>query len=423
MTLAGDSVVETAMGVVMIRGALPGEEVRLRTEGHQRGVEWGRLLQVLSPSPDRVEPSCPLAERCGGCPLMTLAHPAQLEHKRGLVARALAGLTRPGLEVMLEAEPNPLHYRRRARLAFHGGGSGRPGLLGYRLPASRELLDVTACAVLEPALEAALSVLRAGLLPELHGRGELSLSLGREGRAVVQVEAERAQPPTAYRAAERLAAELGGLSLAVEGGAPARWGSSLQEQTDAGAGFALSAPADGFAQANSAVNARLVARVRELAEPAGARILELYAGHGNLTLPLAAAAAELHAVEADAQAGQALRANLAAHGLAHTRVSIGPAERHVGSGPLDVVVLDPPRAGAREALDPILARRPARIVYVSCQPPTLRRDLQQLAAGGYQVDAAVALDMFPHTGHVEAVVRLVPIALSAAPPRITFPPT
>jgi 23S rRNA (uracil1939-C5)-methyltransferase len=260
--------------------------------------------------------------------------------------------------------------------------------------------------VLEPALDRALEDVRRALLPALAGRGEVTLSLGPQDRAVIQVHAEAAQAPEAYAAAERLAATVDGVALAVEGGAPARWG-VLQQRSAHEAGSLL-APADGFAQANSAINRRMVARVSALAAPGAARVLELYAGHGNLTLALAAEAAELVAVEADAHAAEALRANLAAHGLVRARVIAGAAEAHVGRGPVDVVVLDPPRAGALAALDAILARRPARIVYVSCQPPTLRRDLQGLAAGGYEADAAVAFDMFPHTGHVEAVVRLVP---------------
>jgi 23S rRNA (uracil1939-C5)-methyltransferase len=145
-------------------------------------------------------------------------------------------------------------------------------------------------------------------------------------------------------------------------------------------------------------------------------VLELFAGHGNFSVALAAQASELRAVESDQQAAEACRQNLRERKLGHARVVCDDAARGAqGRTHVDVVVLDPPRTGARAALSAIVARRPKRIVYVSCDGATLRRDLGELAASGYRVDAAAAFDMFPQTSHLEAVVRLVPEARPRIP--------
>jgi 23S rRNA (uracil1939-C5)-methyltransferase len=171
-------------------------------------------------------------------------------------------------------------------------------------------------------------------------------------------------------------------------------------------GLPLAAPAHGFAQVNASVNALLGRRVVELAEPAGARVLELYAGHGNFTIALAAHASELLAVEGDTAAADACRENLRSRGL--TRASVRASD--VGQLQLraryDVIVLDPPRAGCAKLAALASDARPERVVYVSCHMTTLSRDLQALRALGYRADRALALDMFPQTGHVEAVVRM-----------------
>ncbi len=401
----GDSVVETAEGIVMTRGALPGERVRLRTGKRRGGVRRAELLEVLEASPERRDPACALADRCGGCPLMALAPDAQLALKR----RRLEGAVGDGPAPAVEMTPAPatLGYRGRARLAFDTRGGRRT--LGYHAAASRKLVDVPSCPILDPALDRALSEVRVALLPTLAGRGELSLGSGSRGRAVVHVRSDAAQPADLYGAAEGLVERgaVAGAALAIAGAAPARFGEPRQ-QTCAPDGTALWAAPDGFAQANPAVNRDLVAAALELSEAEGATVLELYAGHGNFTAGLAARARKLSAVESDRAAADACRSNLASLGLSkRARVRCDPAEV-VGStrGPVDVILLDPPRTGAREALPGIIGRKPRRIVYVSCDPATLRRDLAPLREAGYRVGAVCGFDMFPHTPHVEAVVRL-----------------
>jgi 23S rRNA (uracil1939-C5)-methyltransferase len=399
----GDAVIETEAGIVMARGALPGERVRVEILGKARGTHHGRVVARLEERPDRLTPRCPRIESCGGCPLMPMPYAAQLTWKQERVAHAV-GL--PVERVAMQGSPIAYGYRARARLAFRRVGP--KVVLGYRAAGSHHVVDAPDCAVLAPALEAALARVRAELT-ELSGSGEVLLALapGSE-RALVRIECEMAQAPSLYRAVEALAGAdpIAGASLAIDGGASSVFGELPSFALDA-QGARTFVPPFGFAQANHALNPLLVEHVLRLAEARDQRVLELYAGHGNFTLGLAAQARELLAVESDAAAAEACRDSLKARGLSHARVRTGDAAQLAGErGPVDVVVLDPPRTGAKDALAGIAARKPARIVYVSCDPATLQRDLGLLAALNYRVETAIAFDMFPHTPHVEALVRL-----------------
>jgi 23S rRNA (uracil1939-C5)-methyltransferase len=178
-----------------------------------------------------------------------------------------------------------------------------------------------------------------------------------------------------------------------------------REVTEGADGEPLVGPAFGFSQANAVVNRALAERVLALAEPEGQRVLELYAGHGNLSVCLAPRARSFVAVEQSEAAASACRDNLARREL-NGRVIAADAASGARHGEADVVVLDPPRKGAREALGAIVAARPKRIVYVSCDLATLKRDLGELRSAGFAVREAFAFDMFPQTAHLETVVLL-----------------
>ncbi len=409
VTQEGACAVETEQGVVLTYGALPGEAVRVRIRERRQGVLRGELERVVTPSPDRREPACTLAARCGGCPLMSLRSQAARALKLEHVARAVQGVCLPDVLPQFEAPGQELGYRRRVRLSFRKTGAGT--LLGYHAAGSRLLIDAPTCLVLETALQNALSALRSALFPTLEGAGEIELAQVEPDGVVVHIACDAPALPALYRAAEGLVGNAGirGVELRVQKGAPATFGDTRQASI-AGDGLPLRAPVSSFAQANSDVNARLCALVTELAEARGARLLELYAGHGNLTVALARQAAELDAFELDAAAAEACRLNLRERGLDAARVHASDAsdlantERAVRSA--DTIVLDPPRGGA-PGLSALVARcRPARVVYVSCHMTTLGRDLRALAALGYRADRVHALDMFPQTAHIEAVVRL-----------------
>ena len=411
VTQSGEAVIETAQGIVFARGALPDERVRVQPQRRVRGVWQGALLAVLEPSPARVRPPCPLVERCGGCPLMALDDRVEQRWKLARLARVL-GRVGAIAEPELRVGASSLGYRARTRLAFARDDAGELRL-GYRAAGSHELVDVERCAVLAPALADGLAVVRGELMPQLQGSGEITLARGAGDRAVVEIVASREQPAALHDAAAAAcrAGRLAGVVVRSDrqgrGSGPAHvQAGDVHQELPHPSGVALRPPVGAFAQANAELNLALVRCVAELAQPDGARVLELYAGSGNLTFALTAAKT-LTAVESDPRGATALRAQLQVRGLRKVKVLCADAAQGArGPGPIDVVVLDPPRTGARDAIAALLPRKPTRIVYVSCDLATLERDLRALTDAGYRIDRALAFDMFPQTAHLESVVRL-----------------
>jgi 23S rRNA (uracil1939-C5)-methyltransferase len=402
---SGEAVVETPHGAVFVRGALIGERVRLALDPRQSRPQRGRLLRVLEPVTARVEPACPHASRCGGCSLLH----ASVEEQRALRLRLLReALRKAGWEAPIREThaQQQLGYRRRARLAFQiGRGSAK---LGLRRERSHELADIDSCSVLAPRLDLALGALRARLLPALTGAGELSLALGQGEQPVLVLRSPGPQSPGLYDACAGLVEEgaLRGIALFAAGatkpalfGDPSEWSQGFD-------GLPLQGGLGGFSQAHAEINRALVARVVELAEASGQRLLELYAGHGNFSVALAREAAALTAVEQDAGACAALRANLQARGLA-ARVVEGDALAYPIPTGVDVALLDPPRAGAPGLLARLAQRKPRRILYVSCDPQTLARDLAELHPDRYRLSWVEAFEMFPQTAELETLVCAV----------------
>lgn len=401
----GEGVVKTGLGMVFVPGVLPGERVELAAVRRlPKGILHTDKVRVIDRSAQRVEAPCPIVSRCGGCPLMIGSPKLQLKFKRGLLQGAIEKL--PGAHEIRTgwvSAVRVLGYRKRARMHWSAGARPR---IGYYPPRSRVVTDVRSCAVLDPALDAAFSKLRGVLGPHLSGTGELHLAMG-DGGVVVALRSEVGQPPLLYEALEVLVTEGVVVGAALRAGGAtvdATWGAP-REVRDHGGGERLVGPVAGFSQVHDEVNRALVSRVVELANPAGRDVLELFSGAGNLTVALAATARSLVAVELDEAATDACRENLRARGIEAT-VRTGDAETYRAPSTPDVVVLDPPRTGAPGAVKRIVGLGVPEVVYVSCDPPTLGRDLGTLAAHGYVVTDAVALDMFPQTAHVECVVRL-----------------
>jgi 23S rRNA (uracil1939-C5)-methyltransferase len=408
---------------VFVNGALPGETVRLQRTRKRRRHDEAAVIEVLKPAPDRVVPRCAHFGICGGCSLQHLAHPAQLAAKAAIVAEELAriGGVEPGR--WLPPLSGPVwSYRRRARLGCKFVDKKERVFVGFRERGSPLLADLRQCEVLaEPAgrLIAELATLVGGL--ELRRRvAQIEVAVADNVTALVLRVLDA--PPAAdlanlrefeQRHGVELYLQSGGLDTVTPLSPPA---TPLRYELDGLAAGIEFAPTD-FVQVNGELNRRMIARALELLEPGpGDTALDLFCGLGNFSLPLALKVAAVTGVEGDAALVARARANAG-------RNAIGNAEFHAANlaadvsqaswakGRYDLVLLDPPRVGAREVLPVIAACGPRRIVYVSCHAGTLARDAGILVQEhGYRLAAAGIMDMFPHTSHVESIALFEPAA-------------
>lgn len=426
LTPGGDGIARPPDGpVVFVEGAAPGELVLAELDPARRGFRRARILEVLEPSPGRREPPCPEAGRCGGCGWQHLDEEAQ--------ARALEDVLRQALrrtggfaEGDVEVEPargagEPLGYRRRARFLLDLAAS--PPRLGFRRRRSHAVHAVPACPVLEPELDDLREAL-AGTAPELARllpglrRAELGLDRVAAGRATACLVLPERVPAAAREAAAETLAGASPELAAVEVRDPAgiaRIGPARLPYRRGPAGEPERWPArhapGGFLQASRAGNALLVERVLAACSPRpGLGVLELFAGSGNFTLPLAAAGASVTAVEESAPALECCREALDEAGLDAELVAGDAAAVVAGLAAegrrFDLVLLDPPRTGAKDCARALASLEPARIVSVSCDAATFARDAALLREAGYELRSAEPLVLFPQTPHLEIVGRL-----------------
>jgi len=401
LAFGGDGLARVGGRAVFVPGTAPGDLARVEIGPPRAGALRGRLLEVLEPGAARVEPPCVHVRECGGCPWQHVSRPAQLAAKEQAVRDALrriGGIVDPPVRPIRDS-PLALRYRRRmhARLVGDGWGFAERG--------SPRAVRVQSCLLVEEAIERAANALAPALRAAAMPGGVRSFALDGDGRGGLAAHMELGSPATAaVRArAARLLSAVPGLRGVVLGGAgpAATVGDPVLVDADH---EGLRVRPDLFAQANR-LGARVLARETATTVEPGASVLELFAGTGTLTLPLAARAGRLVASEGEGPSLELLRMALGEAGRP-ARLVAGAAARvaadlAAAGERFDHVVMDPPRAGARDlaALPARLGAR--RITYVSCDPATFARDAGLLAREGWTLSSASAFDLFPQTFHVE----------------------
>ena len=396
---------------------MPGEEVRARFSKHSARFAEAVVDVIIKASDRRVEPRCRHFGQCGGCQLQYMTATDQVEAKEMAVLdqlSRLAGVT--PAKVMPPVMATPWSYRQQARLGIWVSSSGEVAL-GFRRSHSRELLAVQECPVLTPAL--------ASLLVPLQQRLAQWASPNLTHIALAQVGDDcglilrhtRSPPPGLIEALAAMSTErdcnvwLQGSSdpyqlTSLDGKAvDPRLHYSLREFD---CRFAVH-PAD-FMQVNQLINERMVAQAVDwLAPQAHEHLLDLFCGLGNFTLPLARRAGRVTGVEVTPAMVARGRENAALNRLQQVEFRVADlSQTGVGTRlkqgiEVDALLLDPPRAGAREVCEEISMISPQRLLYVSCNPATLARDAGILQAQGYHLQQLGILDMFPHTSHVESM--------------------
>lgn len=354
----------------------PGDRVRARVVESKRSYLRLEVLELLSPGEDRTEPACPAFGVCGGCAWQHVAYPAQLAAKAAILSDALTRIGRVSLPEPIRVLPSPqaYGYRGRARLLVE---DHRPG---YRRAASDRQVPVDDCPVLAAPLRTALQALAVSR----PANGEWELALGEPDEV----------HPDGVRVSRLGAADGDGAPLALRAG-----------------GETVQIAPGGFAQANGLLFEPLVDAVRA-AVGSGERLLELYAGAGFFTLPLARRWAQVLAVESDPVAVGLLRSAASRGGLEGVEAIAEDVGSFAGGArcrafDAETLFVDPPRAGLGEHVVEALARKgPRRLVYLSCDPATLARDLSGLTPARWSLRFATGFDLFPQTPHVEALVVL-----------------
>lgn len=402
--------------VVFVHGALPGERVSARLVGRNRRFDEAVTLAVEAPSHERVEPECPWFGYCGGCALQHLDHRAQLGWKQQRLKENLRriGEVEPD-EWMAPIFASPWNYRRRARLSARNvPGKGRV-LVGFREIGGRYVADIEACRVLHPAFADRLMELSSliGSLSIPDRVAQVECAAGDDTAAIVL---RHLEPLTS--ADEKALVDWSdqtGIAVWLQSGGPDSvtrlW--PAQHQLDYRLddfGLTLDFHPQQFIQVNAAVNRQLTARAVELMD-AGPddRILDLFCGLGNFSLPLATRAGEVLGAELDESLVRSAAHNAAANGIGNAGFVAADLMQSVDTldwmqDAFHGVLIDPPRSGAAEILPLVAATGARTLVYVSCDPATLARDAGTLTADfGYRLEKAGIADMFPHTAHVESL--------------------
>ncbi|MGZ3477211.1 MAG: class I SAM-dependent RNA methyltransferase, partial [Polyangiales bacterium] len=337
----GHGLARTDKGAVLVPRVAKGERVAIELEKPPHA----RLLKVLSPSVDRIDPCCAIVDKCGGCDLMHLSPEAQKQARIEILREVLP----EGVDIAWH-EATPARGRTRARWHVKALGGGRL-IVGYKALGASTIVDLASCAVLDPRLEGAVADVRA-ILASARGEGEVHVALGNEGKPVFSIAWKGELPAQTFAEADKRvqSGRLAGLEIALpDVKSPAKIGDP-RPMTIAADGLPLRTPVGGFAQASEVGDRALGALLLERAQPAGLKVVELFAGSGNFTVAIARSAASVTAIEIAPAACEAARENLKARGITNAKVVAADADAYPIPANTDLVILDPPRSGARGAM-------------------------------------------------------------------------
>lgn len=398
LVYGGDGLGRHRKKVTFVPFTVPGDRLMVRPVEEKKTFIRAEIVRILKAGTGRVQPPCPYFGRCGGCQWQHIEYTAQVEAKRRMLEDIFHHRFPPTRElpIAMRACPQPFAYRSRARVQMRGCGPAAS--VGFYRRGSHAVEDVENCPLFRPALNEALGSLRQFKLKVDTDPAPREMDM-----ACSEEEDSWATEPIGPQSQEGISTLLGkrrdeGLLL----------GRRIGE-------FRYLTSAAVFFQTNDFMAAELVALVREAARNAGrGSAVDLYAGVGLFSLPLALQFSRVFAVENSPAACRLCASNAASAGLAHVQAVCADVSDWIRSGESslpalpDLVVLDPPRAGAGTGvMEQIQKLAPRTIIYVSCDPQTLSRDIARISPRRYRIDLVEGLDLFPQTFHFETVVRLV----------------
>ncbi|MFC3211069.1 23S rRNA (uracil(1939)-C(5))-methyltransferase RlmD [Planomicrobium okeanokoites] len=419
---------------LFIHGALPGEDVHIHVLKTLKSYGFAKLLEIENASPFRVEAPCPVFDTCGGCQIQHLSYEGQMTFKRKLVRDAITRIGKlPDVPVhAVKGMGNPWRYRNKSQIPF-GMEDGRV-VAGFYQPRSHRIADTDICLIQTPEADSIMAGIKQklteiGIEPyeeETH-RGQLRHVIVRKARAtgeiMVVLVTKKKKFQQAAQAIELIQSLVPETVSIVQNINPQKtnvifgdetitlWGKDVIEDRIGDVRFEISARS--FYQINPEQTEVLYGQALEYANLTGNEtVIDAYCGIGTISLFLAQRAKFVMGVEIVPPAIEDAKRNAELNGLSNTLFEAGPAEQVIPrwykeGRKADVLVVDPPRKGCDEQLlHTILKQRPERVVYVSCNPATLARDLRILEDGGYRTQEVQPVDMFPQSTHCEAVAWL-----------------
>ena len=434
LTHDGNGVAKIDGYPLFIQGALPGETVEVHVLKTLKNYGFAKVVDILTKSSDRVEAPCEYFAQCGGCQLQHLSYEGQLKWKQNMVANVMKRLGKIDAPVHpVKGMKEPWNYRNKSQIPFGQNEAGQT-VAGFYKTKSHAIVDMDRCLIQTGEADAMMADLKGeiaslGIRPydEKSHRGMLRHVVARKARAtgevMIVIVTKSKKFPQAQAVVEKLRELVPNVTSIVQNVNSEKtnvifgnetftlWGKDTIEDTIGNVRFEISARS--FYQVNPIQTEVLYKQALDYAQLTGnERVIDAYCGIGSISLFLAQQAGQVMGVEIVEQAIEDAKRNAELNGLTNTYFEAGPAEevipRWYAEGKVaDVLVVDPPRKGCDEALlNTIIEQKPKRVVYVSCNPATLARDLRILEDGGYKTQEVQPVDMFPHTTHCEAVAWL-----------------
>ncbi|MGD6900055.1 23S rRNA (uracil(1939)-C(5))-methyltransferase RlmD [Bacillus infantis] len=420
---------------LFVPNALPGERAQVKVTKVNKGYGFGRLMEIYEESPHRVVAPCPIYKECGGCQLQHLSYQGQMLAKEKQVRDVL---TRIGKLEDVKVHPvlgmsEPWRYRNKAQVPI---GEHEGGLIGgFYQQRSHQIIDMKECLIQQEKNDEVVQAVKEicakfGVRAYDEGRhkGELRHIMARHGlvtgEVMVVLITRTNELPNRKKITEEIAASIKGIKSIVHNVNPKKtnvifgdvtrviWGEEVIYDYIGDIKFAISARS--FYQVNPEQTKVLYEKALEYADLSGEEsVIDAYCGIGTISLFLAQKAKKVFGVEIVPEAIEDAKRNAALNGITNAEFAVGEAEIVIPDwykegNQADVLVVDPPRKGCDEALlQTILSMKPKKVVYVSCNPATLARDLRILEDGGYKTEEVQPVDMFPQTMHCEAVAKLI----------------
>ena len=394
---------------IFIDGALPEEEVLIQIVESKSKFSRANLIKVLSPNSERIDAFCPHYSDCGGCNMQHLSREAQIEYKQTSLKQLVKKFSGEEQELVAPIVGEPLGYRRRARISLHVDKRSGELQFGFRRKQSKQIVSITHCPAMSEKLDSLLPELKTLLssFSELRSLGHLELVEGDEQPVIML----RVIKPLSEHEQQQLIefAQQRGVTCYLLAGEQELILLHGSDAVYSEIGSQISFLPTNFIQVNREVNEKMVVQALEWLELTPTdRVLDLYCGLGNFSLPMAKKASYVVGVEGiqsmvDQATKNALSNDIDNVAFYQANLEEAISDKIWASDKFDKVLLDPARAGASGVVDQLSQLGVNRVVYVSCNPATLARDCQSILEQGFKLTRLGMLDMFPHTSHLESM--------------------